>query len=175
MERFDDLTEPPVAGKFYWVRCVYGNWYGNVAWWPVMGSKHDDATHLNFPQPHYHLNRFFLHEGDLDWSVAAPIGDKHGGRGFVENDPLPAPILKRRLCRRATVNPFPVERAVTREGIFPKMYRHFAGAQCKRGNGWICPHKGFDLATVAPGPDGIITCPLHGVRINAETGVVVAS
>ena len=37
----------------------------------------------------------------------------------------------------------------------------------------ICPHRGTDLSGVAPGPDGNVTCPLHGLRWNPRTGKAV--
>ena len=36
----------------------------------------------------------------------------------------------------------------------------------------ICPHKGADLSTV-PAVDGVITCPLHGLRFFAPTGEAI--
>ena len=35
----------------------------------------------------------------------------------------------------------------------------------------ICPHKGADLSRM-PVRDGCVTCPLHGLRFDAETGRV---
>lgn len=32
-----------------------------------------------------------------------------------------------------------------------------------------CPHRGFDLSNEVPDENGIITCPLHGLKFNAET------
>jgi Rieske 2Fe-2S protein len=46
----------------------------------------------------------------------------------------------------------------------------FAGHQCAAGKGgWICPHRKASLGSIQP-VDGIITCPLHGLRIDAATG-----
>jgi hypothetical protein len=54
-----------------------------------------------------------------------------------------------------------------------KINKHWAGQQCDRSKfGWICPHRNVQLGSMAP-IDGVITCPLHGMRINAETGVVL--
>jgi hypothetical protein len=47
----------------------------------------------------------------------------------------------------------------------------FAGTQCRKGKrGFVCPHKLFPLGSVEP-VAGVITCPLHGMRIDAATGV----
>lgn len=166
-ERFDQLSVPPVKGRFYLVWCVTGIWYGKIADWPVWGPKHEDGKFLNFPAPHYHLNRYFV---DDPRAVMAPLADSHNGRGYLANDPLPVPVLRRRKCVTATPGPFHVWRV---DGNWRKMREHFEGAQCKRGIGWICPHKGFDLASVSPGETGHISCPLHGLLIHAETGRVV--
>lgn len=32
-----------------------------------------------------------------------------------------------------------------------------------------CPHRGFDLSNEIPNKEGIITCPLHNLKFNAET------
>lgn len=32
-----------------------------------------------------------------------------------------------------------------------------------------CTHRGFDLSNELPDIDGVITCPLHGLRFNAKT------
>ncbi|MBX9847503.1 MAG: Rieske 2Fe-2S domain-containing protein [Xanthobacteraceae bacterium] len=50
---------------------------------------------------------------------------------------------------------------------------HFAGTQCARGKGgFICQHRNAVLGSIEP-RDGVITCPLHGLRIGAQTGVVL--
>jgi hypothetical protein len=178
LQRIDELTEPPVVGKYYLVQCVRGKWRGMMGDWPVMGSKHDDARFLNFPQRHYHLNRFFLDDESATAAAATPLGEfqretPNGAwmRGYPENNPLPPPNLRRLRCRRSEVVPFPTDRTVEKPA-WTSMYSHYAGHQCKRGHGWICPHKGLDLGPIAPGPDGLIMCPLHGLRVDAGTGVV---
>lgn len=32
-----------------------------------------------------------------------------------------------------------------------------------------CPHRGFDLSQVAPDENGVITCPLHGLKFDSKT------
>lgn len=163
---FDELTEPPVKGQFYMVRCVLAEFRGKSAWWPVWGLRHEDAKWINFPPVHYHLNRYFLTGENETRSVALPISEN-----FSFGQTLPYPELRRRMCRQSAVTPFPLGMALD-SPMWAKMYRHYAGIQCKRGNGWICPHKGFDLGPMMLGSDGFIQCPLHGLLINAETGVV---
>lgn len=169
-ERFDELTAPPVEGQFYRVWCVRGTWEGYKGrWWPIWGPKHEDAKWINFEPIHWHLNRFFL-PGKHQWkSTGSPF---HGG-AITENEPLPAPVLHRIKCLTAEPMEFPARMVADRKN-WRDMYTHYAGQQCKRGNGWICPHKGFDLGPMRPGADGHIQCPLHGILVNAETGVVAS-
>lgn len=177
LQHFDDLTEPPIVGRYYLVRCVEG-WWGRPyrkGIWPVWGPKHDDAKHLSFPWPHYHLNRFFVPEDDVFGAAYMPLSeharDKPSGSRNVR---LPEPISRRKRCQWTNDKvKFPVQMALDSRADWKSMYRHFSGTQCKRGNGWICPHKGFDLGAMAPNDDGTIICPLHGIMVNATTGVVV--
>ena len=59
------------------------------------------------------------------------------------------------LCERHTV-------------LRTKLYSKFRGA-CLNPANPICPHKGFDLRGIKP-VDGVITCPLHGLRFSSRTG-----
>lgn len=154
IKRFDELTAPPIPGRYYWVWCVKGTWYGEVKDWPTWGPKHEDAKFFNFIEPHYHLNRHFLSKYDQHKAVSAPL----------HRDLSATSALRRRKCLTDTPEPFP---ALT------PIHDAYAGSQCARGVGWICPHKGMDLGPVAVGEDGVIACPLHGLRIDATTGVVV--
>jgi len=36
-----------------------------------------------------------------------------------------------------------------------------------------CPHRGYDLSQVPPNENGIITCPLHGLKFNLE-GILIS-
>lgn len=38
--------------------------------------------------------------------------------------------------------------------------------------GRICPHRGGDLSTFRPDPEGCVTCPLHGLKWHVETGTL---
>ena len=43
----------------------------------------------------------------------------------------------------------------------------------KLGKNMICPHQGAILTGIAPDADGNVTCPLHGLCWNPETGRMV--
>ena len=168
LQRFDDLTEPPVEGRFYLVRCVQGKWNGAIGMWPVWGPRHVDPS-VGFPWVHYHINRYFVDEFDQMHAARTPISEDHPGH----NQTLPEPILRRRKCKMSVPCAFPHELAMKSGNKWKVFLKSFVGVQCRRGNGWVCPHRGLDLGIMAPDKDGVITCPLHGVRVNAETGVVV--
>ena len=42
-----------------------------------------------------------------------------------------------------------------------------AKLRCRRIVNGLCPHKGFDLTSVSP-IDGVIECPMHGLKFNAR-------
>jgi hypothetical protein len=167
----DELTEPPIVGILYLVPCVRGTWNGMMGDWPVIGPKHEDAKFIGFEAMHYHLDRRFLATRRTDRAARLPLQEYYIGDGITENKNLPPPTYRRRACRRSNPTPFPTV-AAAKFLNFQTFYSHFSRRQCKRGAGWICPHKGFDLSVIKPGADGFISCPLHGLLINAETGVV---
>ena len=166
---FDDLNEPPVKGRNYLVRTVHGSWNHRVGWWPVWGPKHEDAEFIKFEPIHFHLNRYFLASHDLEWACRLPLTSVSNAwnHGFVS---LSEPVLRKKVCRYEFPYPFAVAKSLKLPS-FQEFHQHFAGTQCARRGGFICPHKGFNLSSV-PSVDGVITCPLHGLRIDATTGRV---
>lgn len=196
--RADRLTSPPEVGRFYLVPCVRYEYLYRLDWWPVMGRRHDDAEHLDFPWPHYHIDLRFLTRRQAnvicppDDAVASwrnpvrpldnetlaircantPLGEGTDQIIAMRHGPLPRPQLRRRRCT-ATSHDYPRARA-ERHPPFRRMFSAFRGQQCQHGKaGWICPHKQFALGSIAPDADGILTCPLHGLRIDAASGKVV--
>jgi phenylpropionate dioxygenase-like ring-hydroxylating dioxygenase large terminal subunit len=162
LQRIDQLSAPPVEGQNYLVPVVHGQWMSQTGWWPVMGEIHEDAKFFHFRQQHYHLDRRFLaREALADAAVGAPLHAR-------EDVPLSGVEWKRRRCHRADI-PFPTYPHAVRE-----LQDALAGAQCPRSphGGWICPHRRFDLSTVAP-KDGVLLCPLHGLRVDAATGLAI--
>src|SRR5258708_5362853 len=166
IERVDRQTAPLVEGRFYLVPTVRAKWYGKLADWPVVGPLHEDREFFRFELDHYHVDPRFLprrmKDGVVDRAFSAPLCIP----------PLPPAMMKRRKCVRSHVDYFlpyfgrdtsPVD----------VLRKHFAGQQCAAGKGgWICPHRKASLGSIQP-VDGIITCPLHGLRIDAATGQVL--
>ncbi len=163
MERIDELTEPPVVGRVYWVPCVLGWWRDTKKWWPVMGRMHEDVKFFNFALRHYHLDRRFVGDNQVEPAVRLPLCDR-SGKG--DDGIISAVEYRRRVCVRADMS-FPVWPSPV-----GKMQRHYAGRACKRTDrGLICPHQGFALGSIAPDENGVRQCPMHGLRIEAD-GVV---
>lgn len=159
LQRVDRLKEPPVVGQFYLVPIVHGKWFDREGDYPVIGNRHNDIEFFNFERAHYHLDFRFVRSEDR--ASTAPLHD-------YPDLPLSKPTLKRRKCLRAQhIFNGPAK-------IMSPFRAAFAGNQCADSKlGWICPHKQIALGST-PVIDGVITCPLHGLRIDAATGKCLA-
>lgn len=84
-------------------------------------------------------------------------------------DPPITPALRRRKCLSTdTEFQFFDKRPIA------ALQRAYSDHLCGGKPGaWICPHRGAPLVTIEP-VDGVLTCPLHGLRIDAESGTVLA-
>lgn len=194
--RIIDLQDDPVVGRRYLVPTVQYQWLirGANTNWPVFPTRHEDAEHLNFPWPHYHVDPRFV--SPTDWKVIeVQLGDAESafqryplqrmaddarfGAGvdrqridLAEADTVPHPpiVWRARVCHRSDIV-YMHNHATAVE----QLRRTYAGQTCRTNKaGWICPHKNYPLGSHAPDPLGIITCPLHGLRIEASSGVVLA-
>jgi nitrite reductase/ring-hydroxylating ferredoxin subunit len=176
LERVDRLTSAAVVGQFYLVPTVFAEWDYRLDHWPVIGPFHADKQFFDFEYGHYHIDGRFLnarqqrHAERRFYTFTAqiqrtPLMTKEG----TLNDPMPKTELRRRKCH---VSHLDYEHH--HEVPVKKLLNHFAGQQCAHGKaGWICPHQKASLGSVAA-IDGVITCPLHGLRIDATSGVVLA-
>lgn len=191
IQRSDRLKEPPVAGKWYLVPAILWNrnapWNhpkseeGILAqlqntkgakWWPVWGSKHSDDEHFNFPALHYHIDPRFLtkrHMTDcrhnrlgrtaLQTVQASPLN--HSG---LKSGP-PKPLLRRMRCTMVHA-----EWGFAGVGPVAALNESFKDQQCRSGKrGFVCPHRFFPLGSIEA-VEGVVTYPLHGMRIDAATG-----
>lgn len=200
--RVTDLTAEPVVGEFYLVPTVayrYGNRGDPIRVWPVFPSFHEDKQHLNYPWPHYHIDPRFLDarvyaklDKEAAWLgrtvaevlQAQPLHHLRDGEaiksppreeitialGVEQTDPHPAMVWRRRKCHRPAL-PYAFGHLQT----IHELQGSYAGQTCPKGKaGWVCPHKAYPLGSHTPDADGVITCPLHGLRIYAATGKVLA-
>jgi hypothetical protein len=139
----------------------------------VWGIKHSDVEHFRFPVLHYHIDPRFL--------TKRHISDFHdgglSGRSAVHNiqaqplnhtdlvDGPPKPILRRMRCSMDHS-----EWGFSDRAPVISLNEAFAGKKCGSGKrGFVCPHKHFPLGSVKA-INGVVTCPLHGMRIDAQTG-----
>lgn len=181
--RIDEIQGPPTQGRFYLVPCVWVALYRpQMEWWPVDGPCHEDNEIIGFAKHHFHVDVRFLTKDQL-----CSIGDglegsaeerAHavavGARGGLPSDA--ATLIKvewrRRRCRKALTRPAWQHQ---RPGSWPdKVKKHFAGQRCRHNAAGrlICPHRGADLSNRSA-ENGVIECPLHGLLIDAATGVVL--
>lgn len=172
-QRLPDLREPPVAGQFYMVPAIQFNWCGVDALWPVMGPMHTDQKFFNFGHPHYHVDARF---------VSKRLANRVQYFGDISSAAQRCP-LARRVGDEAVEVPTgrpPLHRMKCQTAAFPYSYGYQESVQRLRaayGNGKIaqpivradgrklCPHRKVDLTTFEADEDGIVTCPLHGLKV----------
>ena len=179
--RVEELTEPPVIGKYYDVPAVLvpPGMQMVEGWVPVIGPAHTDREILNFDVIHVHFDlrfacagygRFEEHGAVGPDDLAAPLCLSHRRYDIArEHVMFASPVTwGRRImkCKRA----FPSWRA-SRAGEMPhevmrEAMPHACLKACK-----VCPHRGLPLASI-PVIDGEIECPGHGLRFTASTGLV---
>jgi hypothetical protein len=169
-ERVDRLTAPPVVGRYYLVRIVRGFFFGLKDDWPVVGPQHDDVEFFRFAVPHYHVDHRFVRCSD-ERAIERQSSVFHGRTDFGE--PLSAPRWSRRKCVRTWFGSIiPATRHVNTAPLHD-LRAAFAGKQCAKSvGGFVCPHRNVPLGSIEQSA-GVITCPLHGLRIDARTGIVL--
>jgi hypothetical protein len=176
MQRLADLREPPVVGRFYMVPAVQHIWCGVDALWPVLGPMHTDADFFNFRDRHYHIDARFVPArlaGQVTkWgkrSIAAMAqGFPLSRRRYDERDiPSGRPTLARFKCQSAEMlYSFGGKDEVRRLREHHGDNGNAAAMPiCKPDGRKLCPHRKVDLSSFAPDQDGIVTCPLHGLRV----------
>lgn len=161
-----------IVGQFYKVPCVrVERWHQFEGWFPVIGPMHEDAEIIRFSPEHFHIDWRFVSERiwkefgnrsypghHFAWPIQCPDG---WGRKVI----LEGPALKRLKCKRDPGR-FPTEKATWMDRL------HKAMACTKLTNG-VCPHRGIPVDAMHREGD-ILTCPGHGMRWNAITGLPVA-
>ena len=167
------LREPPVPGRFYMVPVVPYTYLKYKGEWPVLGAMHTDVAHFNFPHVHYHVDPRFLTKRQVEqvegyysvWSLAAVT---QGQPLHRRDEPLPKgrPILKRRKCRS-------IETPYAHDDKAPVLalradYSDSALPIAKPDGRLLCPHRKVDLSSLVPDEQGIVTCPLHGLRVDCR-------
>jgi hypothetical protein len=187
LQKITDLREPPVVGRYYLVPCVRYYWHGMVESWPVIGPPHHDAE-IGFMPIHYHIDARFLtrkqqrlafeertySRGHKNFSIrqynASPLSeiDQTNEWNVKRYGPIPRkPTLEKRICTNLKLHwPLPFK-----PGENEPMWLWFtdlAGAIERPDGRLLCPHKKVDLSQFEPDADGIVTCPLHGLRVRCR-------
>lgn len=189
MERVDEMTSPPVVGRFYMVPCVYvdtsiARGFGRrfsadpqtivdpydrllMGWWPIMGPRHEDLAHLDFAPYHWHFDPRFLSGRQMR---NATMGGSNLSRIFArplsDYGGLRGPEHRRMRCRRPLGLPSQLE------NLGKILEPHCADATL-RGPCKVCPHRGIPLASLPVDEHGHVTCPGHGLRWDVSTGRLV--
>ena len=176
IQRLDQLKRPVEIGRYYLVPTVRAEWSGRLLDWPVIGPKHNDRHCLNFDHDHYHIDPRFVSEPGSGWNFwysvqAQPIMS----RGTLNPGGLPKPEWRRRLCRRHR-NPDVeglIAKTIKHEKTWGCHYSEWVGRTARRDErGLICPHRNVSLADHAA-INGVVICPLHLLKIDVETGIVL--
>lgn len=173
MTLLSSLREPPVIGRFYSVPAVRFNWCGVEALWPVLGPMHTDKEFLNFDKPHYHVDARFVSKalarriGDDIFSMAQrfPLAQR---RRSKQRLPSGRPAMHRMKCQIAE---FPY-RHHDKPTISALRIAYGDVSPARRPSAIfladgraLCPHRKVDLTQFRPDADGLVTCPLHGLRV----------
>ncbi len=166
-------------------------------WIPVLGAVHEDQEIIGFPYLHWHVDRRFLHKkkiGQLNddrtkvddcfrlpitnvWpdcpgvpSQGIQVSQLQNGSGAINQDNFPESSYLRVMRRRLTA-PYPQYPGPDRVPWLPPLHQAFLNAHLIYQDGHpVCPHRQTPLTGLEPGQDGCVTCPLHGLRWNLQTG-----
>ena len=159
-------------------------------WWPVIGPMHEDAEIINFSANHYHVDMRFMTQAQYLKGVPAGGVSSPCHRIFSEvivnvwPDGWNTQVALSEIGDHADIIPVESYYRLQRRR-FQRDYErypvhlprwladlHRAHKDRQLKDNMICPHRGADLSNIAPDEDGIITCPLHGLRWCAATGAI---
>jgi nitrite reductase/ring-hydroxylating ferredoxin subunit len=149
-------------GKTYKIPCVihrrelkdWEDWDNTPAikYIPVYPLLHSDKENGQ-PIPHYHIDQRFLDKKDEKW-VSYYIGS---GRIEIQKEDRVQIHYRDKKCTRTE-----------HKGITPVSYIKNSKLKHKCIHKGKCPHRGYDLSN-EESVDGVITCPLHGLRFDSVT------
>lgn len=168
-------SSPYLVGRFYPVLTVRGLLSERLRWWPVLGSAHTDEEIIGFKPLHYHIDWRFCDEQAWRWLkgpewrwrpnpwnvFGIPLHMNHLGKQIEPGHANYETRVSRLRCKRE-LPAYPHYIAHWQR----KLEQHHAADCLRRG---VCPHRGYDLSR-EPVVDGVVTCPLHGLRWDVSTG-----
>lgn len=172
-QKVEDVKRPLKKGEMFLVPCIIKEDYFGAA--VINGTlTHKEGIHitpiLNHPhndvengqkESHYHTDyRFVKHDGSYWYPHSINDHSEHIWALY----PRVHSHQKIYLCH--TLLPVINEDFV---GLTPANFIKKSKLKHNCIYKGKCPHRGFDLSQT-PIIDGKITCPLHGLQFNAETG-----
>lgn len=167
--KIEDLKRPPEIGELFLVPCVVYNLMSTdkkIKLCPVINHPHNDIENGQ-PETHYHIDYRFVGRSEKYKSF---FRQRRSGIEYVFYPAMFRPELNSSFksleyfaMRLVTTNQINETSVIA---IAKSRLHH----QCiHKGK---CPHRGYDLSqTVAI--DGVITCPLHGLKFDEKTGKVL--
>jgi hypothetical protein len=165
-----DLREPPIPGRYYMVPVIDFTYCGKKGQWPTLGPLHHDKGDVGFEPLHFHVDFRFLTARQVN-----QIDGYYWGRP-AEQTVAVVPLnqrwidirrkayLAKRKCRVAGWKYTLPVRAPWMDK-FDARYGAVAEPIRIKGGRLLCPHRKVDLSSFEPDADGIVTCPLHGLRV----------
>ena len=176
-------------GKRYRTACVRAS-LGHISppeWIPVIGPPHDDTEFIGLAPVHLHIDWRFLNKRQRklalnfgenaahDLVVATVYPDDDSGpieldQALSKSD-LPKTAFLKHMSKKYQ-GPFPPYPEQPPYWL-PALSRAYQHASLLPGK--ICPHRGADLSEAQPDEQGVITCPLHGLRWQAHDGRAATS
>ena len=174
-----DDVDRPVVGKLYLVPAIHMArvHLGKPLWWPVTGPLDSDIGFFDFKPLHYHVDaRFFNMQHARQWGTNRFTDDPFEAMlscpvtALYQKEPKPpTPALKRMRCNRlGTGYPYANTKQIN------ALNAAYAGKSAINKDGrTICPHRGARIDQYPADEHGIVTCPLHGLRIDKRTRLCV--
>lgn len=171
IQRVDNMTEAPIVGRYYLVRCV--KWGLRPSWWPVTGPVHEDAE-LGIPHQHLHHDVRFMNDFECRSEDVEHVLWKVLRTDLITGIDVTSLQYRKRKCQR--VQPvFPMPTTSSTSGRFEAHQQRHVGmvAGMVAKDCRTCPHRGMRLTALPVEADGGVTCPGHGLRWNATTGALM--
>lgn len=160
--------EQLIVGKYYNVKCAIVQVYGKDRLVPIIGILHKDAQ-FDFVKEHYHIDgRFTSGRGNpydtnsLGHTNGVVTTDNSNVNSDNGNNTFKGIIVKRMKCKRLTTGLSYIPPA----SKVMKWKRTMIGKSCK---GRKCPHLGVHMHE----RDGVLYCPLHGLRGDIVKEVII--
>lgn len=168
-----DLREPPVAGRYYMVPVIDYVYCGHEGQWPTLGPLHHDRGDVGFDHLHFHVDFRFLTKRQIDQIEGWRFG--YGPETTVADAPLCRTDIKiprraylvKRRCRVSGWS-YSLPRRPHWMDKFNQRYGEIAEPRRLNDGQLLCPHRKVDLSSFEPDAEGIVTCPLHGLRVRCR-------